>query len=135
MTTQIYTQDISIHLDYKLVGGISPNINLKNTGTATLDAMLIFSLVQHVGLENEATTVFQCWVSKEIVPNQEINISGMYFLDDGNTNLILSELNGDSQTLRLAIEVTGGTSEEDRTALVKQSYPDMSDYSLAEGKV
>ena len=131
MTTQVYSEDISIYNGSGLVGRIAPNLYFKNTGTAVLDVILIFCICQHHGLGNESITNFQCWLIKDIAPNEVINISGSYFLSESNLELILSELNEDPQTLRLRVEVTGGASESDRTALIKQTYTDALDYSVA----
>ena len=135
MTTEILTEDIPIYLGFRLVGGFAPNIYLKNTGTGTLDATLIFSLYQHLGLGNENIINFQCWVRNGITPTEEININGNYFLSDSDLDLISSELNKDDQTLRMRINVTGGASEADRTALVKQTYTDVIDYSLIKSNI
>ena len=129
MTTVVCSHDLSIYNGYKLVGGVAPNLNFKNTGTATLDTTLIFCLVKNKGQPEESITNFQCWVRKNIAPNDEINISGVYFLTNSNIDLILEDLNG-TQTLQLSLEVTGGASEDDRTALTKQNYTEVLDYSL-----
>lgn len=134
MTTQVYTQNISVYNEYKLIGAVAPNLYFKNTGTGTLDATLILCLCQHTGLGNENITNFQCWVKKGIAPNEEINMSGAYFLSDTNLTLILNEMNGDPQTLRLILNVTGGVTEDDRLALIKQTYTDVIDYSVNKGK-
>ena len=134
MTTQIYSEDISVYNGYKLVGGIAANLYYENTGTEILEATLILSLVQHEGLGNESNTVLQCWVKKNINPNDIVDFTGVYFLREENLELVLSELNKDSQTLRLIVNVTGGGVESDRTALVKQSYTDVIDYSTYDAK-
>ena len=134
MTTQILSEDISVYTGVKIVGGIALDLYFKNMGTATLDATIIFCLYQHYGLGNETVTNFQCWIRKGISPNDEINITGSYFLSEINLELILAELNNDPQTLGLLVEVTGGASESDRTALTKQVYTDVVDYSLFDSK-
>ena len=135
MTTVVYTSDFSVYHGLRLVGGVAPDINLDNTGTATLNADLVLSLVQKKDLPGETITILQCWIRKGISPGEEINISGTYFLSDSNLEQILSELNtGDPQTLRLRVDVTGGATEGDRTALVKKTYTDIIDYSLYDSK-
>ena len=135
MTTVVFTEDFSIYNGVKLVGGVTPNINLENTGSATLDATLVLCLVQKLGLGGETITNIQCWVRKNIAPGVEINVSGSYFLSDTDLELILAELNsGDAQTLRIRVDVTGGASEPDRTALVKKNYPEVYNYSVISAK-
>ena len=135
MTTVVFTQDFSVFNGLRLVGGVAPDINLNNTGSATLDATLVLCLVQKKDLPGETITVFQCWIRKSISPSDEINISGAYFLSDAYLDLIMNELNSeDPQTLRLRVDVTGGASEGDRTALVKQNYTGVVNYSLYDAK-
>ena len=135
MTTIVYTEDFSVYNGYRLVGVVATDINLNNTGAATLKATLILCLVQHVGEPGETITKLQCWVRKNIAPGDEINIAGTYFLTVTNLELILAELNSaDAQTLRLRVDVTGGASEGDRTALVKQTIADVTDYSLYDAR-
>ena len=129
MTTEIYSYDISVFGDGgKIVEVLSPNYDFKNNGTATLDVTVKFCLVQHLGLGNETVTLLQSWCRKDIASGQNINVTGVHFISSTNKDLILTEINGDAQTFRMIVEVTGGATEEDRTSLDKMAYTNM-DYS------
>ena len=134
MTTEVYTHDISVYEGFKLVGAVATNLYFQNTGSATLNATLFISLHQHVGTDKESINNLQCWVRNDIAPNDNIEFSGTYFLTDPNLELILTEINGDSQTLRLRLEVTGSEIEADRLALTKQNYTGVIDCSRCAAK-
>lgn len=131
MTTQIYSQDISVFNDSMVVKGISINFNLNNTGAATLNTTVKFLLVQNIGQLNETETILQLWTNKGIAPSDEISVTGTYNLNSNEDRLIVSELNNpDLQTLKLTIDVTGGSSNTDRNALVVQPYIGAKNYSI-----
>lgn len=134
MTTVVYTQDVSVFYKRRIVGALSPNLLFKNTSGYSLDTILYLCLVKNPGEETETETNLQVWVNNDVGYGKYLNISGMYFMSDANTNLIMEDLNG-SQTLRLVLKVTGGQSDEDRAKLVKQTVTDMVDYSVMAGKV
>lgn len=131
MTTTVFIQDIGIYDNGKrLVGGISPNLYFKNTGTGTLNATLILCVCQNINTPEESSFVTQSWHRKKVEPNEEIFFDGTYLFNEDTIDSIINSLNVGEQKIRLQLDVTGGASEPERNAMVKQTYTDTIDYSV-----
>lgn len=132
-TTVILADNISIYASPQLVTGFALNYILNNTGGAALDAQIELRLVQDVSGLNETSTTFQSWKRFDIFPGDKVYFEGTYFLTDENSNLMVSKINPEvPQKFQITCVITGGSTDQDRLALVK--IPDTIEYSKLAGR-